>query len=356
MSGSAWGFLKDIGCMNIGKARLFRIIFMISGRCPLRCATCGIWKNNDADPDPALDDMETFFNKNRFSWINLTGGEIFLRNDLVAIFQLLAKTQDRLRYVTFPTSGFLTDKTVAGVEAALAAGLPRTHVTVSFDGGRSSHNALRGSKDAFDRAAETFSALRKLAVKSQGRLHVHPGMTLSAELLEKSADPAGDLVRDLRLAGLHEVHMNLAHRSSHYYMNPELKTLSKSRATDQILRIEAARKGAFSALNMAESLYLKGARRYLSTGKPPVSCKACAASVFIDNKWTLFPCTIFQRATGCLKEFQFDLAAATSTQAFLEARDDAASGNCPGCWTPCEAFTALAGNFLKPEFYRLLLS
>ncbi|MBU0756356.1 MAG: 4Fe-4S cluster-binding domain-containing protein, partial [Planctomycetes bacterium] len=96
MKGAPWTFLKDLAAMNLGRGRLFRVILMLTRQCPLQCKTCGIWKNNGSDPGPALEEIASFFEKNQFSWINLTGGEIFFRKDLPELFGLLAKTQKKL--------------------------------------------------------------------------------------------------------------------------------------------------------------------------------------------------------------------------------------------------------------------
>ncbi|MHC4945180.1 MAG: radical SAM protein [Planctomycetota bacterium] len=356
MSGSKWGLLKDLGALNLGRERLFRVIFMITGRCPLQCKTCRIGQTPAQGPDPAIEEIEAFFEGNDFSWINLTGGEIFLRDDMKEIFCLIARTQPSLAYLTFPTSGFLVERTLEGVERALEAGLPVIHVTVSFDGGRKVHDAMRGMDGSFDRARETFSSLKKLAADLPTRLNVHPGMTLSAELLEMAQDPVGDLLADLDLGHPGEIHVNLAHGAEHYYGTPAPKPLPAEAVTEQLERLMRSRRGKISSLNILESLYLKGARTYLASGAPPLTCKACAASVFIDYRWSVFPCTVFPLAVGNLKDHDFDLVRLSSTASYQQVKAKIEAGNCPGCWTPCEAYTAIAGNVLRPAFLRLAFS
>ncbi|MBU0754279.1 MAG: hypothetical protein KJ645_04015, partial [Planctomycetes bacterium] len=185
---------------------------------------------------------------------------------------------------------------------------------------------------------------------------VHPGMTLSAELLQHSDDPADDLVRDLKIEGAHEIHLNLAHASPHYYNRTPLNSTFASGMDNQLLRFLEARKGRFSPLDILERLYLKGARRYVADGKGPVGCKAGSASVFIDTQWQVYPCTIHDHPLGRLSDFDFDLSGLSTTESFRRAVNKAVTGSCPGCWSPCEAYTALAGNFLNPAFYRLLSS
>jgi MoaA/NifB/PqqE/SkfB family radical SAM enzyme len=356
MTGSKWTLLKDLGRLNLGRENLFRVIFMLTGRCPLQCRTCRIGRTPVEGADPSLADIESFFQGNRFSWINLTGGEIFIRDDLKEIFDIIAATQPALAYLTFPTSGYLVQRTLKGVEEALETDLACMHVTVSFDGGKEQHDAMRGIEGAFLRARETFQGLKEMAERHPGRLKVHPGMTLSAELLELAQDPIGDLLADLELGHPGEIHVNLAHGSEHYYGSPAPKPLPAEAVTKQLERLVRSRRGKVSSMNLLESLYLKGARAYLASGAPPLTCKACTASVFIDYRWSVFPCTIFPRALGNLKDHDFDLARISAGSAFQQVKARIEAGDCPGCWTPCEAYTAIAGNILRPAFLRLALS
>lgn len=340
-------WLKDLGGLNLGREKLFRVILMLTDRCMLRCRTCGIWRK-ETTVEPAFSELETFFFTNKLSWLNLTGGEIFLRKDLPEIFRLIGSTQPHLAYISFPTSGYLPEATLAGAEAALESGLSKIVITVSFDGGRASHDALRGREGAFDRARETFLALGKL-----DGLKVIPGMTLSSALLELSDDPVQDLVTDLGLQSAREIHVNLAHASSHYYGNQGLDPLPAKKTIDLIERLGRSRAGRVGTMDLLESLYLKGARHYLESGEPPLRCKALRASVFIDADWTVYPCTIYARPLGHLSDQGFNLDRMAETPGFKEARAAIDRGDCPGCWTPCEAYTAISGSVLAPSFFRL---
>lgn len=352
MKGSLLPFLKDLSLLNLGREKLFRIILMLTARCPLRCRVCGIGGNGSMQ-EPTFIELERFFSRNSFTWINLTGGEIFLRDDMAEIFRLIASNQTHLAFITFPTSGFLVSKTQKDVEAALRAGLPRIVVTVSFDGGPAAHDALRGVKDSFLRARETYDGLQSLAAGSRGRLRVLPGLTLSAELLSLTKDPLEELIQALGLQGPDEIHVNLAHRSKHYYDNEGMNALPVSEAVELIESLVKARGLKGKGLGIMERLYLKGARRYLVSGNPPISCKALKASVFIDAEWNVYPCTIYSRPLAHMGDLDFDLKTLCTLPAFRDAAKAVASGRCPGCWTPCEAYTAISGGVLKPSLMRL---
>ncbi len=355
MKGSTLRGLKDLAALNLGRKKLFRVILMLTSGCPLRCRTCSIWKNKTVD-GPTLSELEAFFGCNDLSWINLTGGEIFLREDIREVFRIIADTRPRPAFLNFPTSGFLKDRTLNGVESALRAGITRIHVTVSFDGSRNSHDKLRGMDGSFERAAETYYSLKELSKGSKSRLKVMPGMTLSGELLALTSSPVEELCEALGLEGPWEVHLNLAHASKHYYRIEKIDPLPLETGAEIMRRLAASRRRRLSLLDKLETLYLNGAVKYILSNKTPLACRACEASVFIDASWTAYPCTIFDKPLGNLQSIGFDLGRLASSQAFLETADEIAGGKCPGCWTPCEAYTAIFGRILSPSFFRLFLS
>lgn len=352
MTGPGFSFLKDLTRLNLGFSRIFRVILMLTSRCPMNCAICGISQSQSKDLD--FQDLETFFKKNGFTWLNLTGGEIFLREDMPEIFKLIAASQKDLGYLSFPTTGYLTEKTVHNIEQALKTSLPRIYVTISFDGGEASHTKLRKAKDSFDRAKETFLSLKKLTQKHRGRLFVYPGLTLSDELLDLQPNPLKALYADLKLDKIQDIHVNLAHTSSHYYHNEKRRPLSEASSLKVLKELIGARKNQSSFLNRLERIYLSGAIHYLKTKKTPLPCKAARASLFIDNTWTAYPCTLFSFVLGDLKEMDFDLNRLKEMETYQQALKIISSKQCPHCWSPCEAYTSIVGNLLNPSFVKLL--
>jgi len=353
MSARQLGLLRDTVLLNLGRNAPFRVTLMVSEECPLRCATCGIWKR-DEPRAPRLEDLERFFRANRsLSWINLTGCEIFMRPDTAELFGLIAAALPRLALLNFPTSGQHPERIAASVEEGRAAGIEKIAVSVSFDGGSGSHDTLRGRPGAFETARRTFTALREISARSKGRLDVYPGLTLSAELLRLSTSPLDDLARELELRDIGEIHVNVAHVSDHYYANSRLQPLPRRDLEAVLGKARAARKPARSGrgdswIDLLERIYLGCAPRYLASGRSPLPCRALRASVFVDAGLDVYPCTIFNRPVGSLVEAGFALDRLRAGADWRKARAAIDGGACPGCWTPCEAYPAVLGNLLRP--------
>jgi len=389
MIGSTRRIIWDTLRLNLGRSTPFRMTLMVSETCPLRCAICSIWRNKSPQ-NPTLEELEKLLRANpQISWLNLTGGEIFMRSDVHGLFALIASALPRIALLNFPTAGQSPRRTVDAVRSGLGTGIPRMLVTVSFDGGCASHDRLRGREGAFERARATFGGLRDLARASKGRLAVYPGLTLSRPLLELSPAPLDDLVRDLRLSGPQEVHLNVAHHSEHYYRNTadagSGADESALRAFAPILhQAWAARSpfrtdkhagpppepglGSFSgtpkpaersllqrlSLNSMERVYLGNTLEYLATGRSPLPCQALRASVFVDARMTLYPCTIFSRPIADLRQDGYSLANLRIDKRWRDTRRLITCEQCPGCWTPCEAYSAVLGSLLRPRAVKVL--
>ena len=109
----------------------------------------------------------------------------------------------------------------------------------------------------------------------------------------------------------------------------------------------AARSGnGHRPLDFVEKRYLKLALDYLGSGRSPIPCRALSSSCFVNSDGTVYPCIMWNRMFGSLGETNGDLQATLAGQAANEARTAIAKGDCPGCWTPCEAIPAILADYL----------
>ena len=89
-------------------SRAYKLTFAITYRCNARCATCNIWQRK-SEKELELNEIDRFFQKNKFSWINLTGGEPALREDLSEIIKVIQNNNPRLYFMIFTSNGLLPD-------------------------------------------------------------------------------------------------------------------------------------------------------------------------------------------------------------------------------------------------------
>ena len=330
---------------NLGRGpRPFKLTLIVTFSCDTRCKMCNIWKRGKQGV-MTIPEVERFFDRNPyFSWINLSGGEIWTRPDMdELVAAILARSPD-LFLLDFPTTGQQTERIVAGVEGILRSRLPKLLVTVSLDGPRGVHDEIRGREGAWDNAVATFARLRRLRSK---RFDVFLGMTLSnfnQGQLFRTIESVREVIPDV---ALQEFHVNVAQTSSHYYENEEME-----RTRDECLADVATflrRKGhRFHPVAWLERRYQKLSPGFLESGRTPLPCKALASSVFVDPRWNVYPCSMYDAPLGGLRERDFDLEGLWHEERTRALQREIAAGKCPHCWTPCEAYQTILGNALRP--------
>jgi len=324
----------------------YRLTFALTNRCQARCAMCNIWTKPAGD-ELSLEEITSVFRiANRFSWINLTGGEIFLRPDIGSIMHAIIGESHDLYLLNFPTNGLLTDEIAATVDSIMTkTRLPRLIVTVSLDGPRDVHDRIRGIAGIYDNAVATFKVLRE---RRSDRFSVFFGFTLQ-EANISSFDETVQSVREIiGECSVDDFHVNMAHVSGHYYGNTRFDGIPNTVVAAEILRrISCSRKTRLlDPVAILEDRYQRIARTYLSTGRVPLVCQAASASCFIDPGGTVYPCIGMDSPIGSLRDNRYDLYSIWRSSDRLRIRDAARAGSCPGCWTPCEAYQTLLANLL----------
>lgn len=92
--------------MNVPRPTDASII--LTYRCPMRCVMCNIWKNpTDKKEELKASDLRSL---PKLKFINLTGGEPFIREDLDEIVEECYKHTDR---IVISTSGWFQDRVIA---------------------------------------------------------------------------------------------------------------------------------------------------------------------------------------------------------------------------------------------------
>ena len=318
----------------------FKLTWIVTERCSLRCGPCRLWATSPQD-GPDLATCRRVLEANRqLTWLNLSGGDVVERPDAPALMEAVAQELPDLALLDFPTAGQDLAATLAALEPLLDSAIPRVVVSVSLDGPDAVHDRVRRKRGAAAAARATWRRLR--AIRRPG-FTVVAGMTLSSQNVPATLEgpPESLLPPDVPPR---ELHLNLAHHSTHYYRNT--RDVAPPAATSRRLIDALQRRRGLSAspLDWMERRYWRFARRFLDEGDPGVRCGALRASVFVGADLAVRPCTIFDRSLGNLADVGYalrripELAAARAALEAVEARA------CPRCWSPCEAFPTLLLN------------
>ena len=311
--------------------------------CQYRCKTCNIWQRKPTD-ELTTGEVQAFVRENpTVAWVDLTGGEIFLRPDIDDVLETVVSGWRRLALLHFPTNGFLTDRIVSSVKRIAGRGPAQTVVTVSLDGDEQTNDDIRGIKGGFRRQIETFRRLREI----RGITPVL-GVTLSSHNAGKFAETFAACAREIPGLTIDEMHLNVAQVSGHYYGNAATPGLRPdTEAIRRELRVYRQLRGLpRSAAQLLESAYLRAMDDFLRTGTTPMPCHALRSSCFVDPWGVVYPCISYSRPIGRLRETGMRLADIWDAPATAAVQKEIWDGECPQCWTACEAYQSILGNLL----------
>lgn len=146
-----------------------------------------------------------------------------------------------------------------------------------------------------------------------------------------------------------DFHLNVAQRSDHYYghTDEDAVSLAPDVALDEITRYRLRRHRSWSLSSWVEGQYLKHLEGFLRTGDMPMRCHALRSSCFVDPWGTVYPCISYSRPLGQLRETSMDLDPIWRRQATRKVQSEIWEGDCPRCWTPCEAYQSILGNAVR---------
>jgi len=313
--------------------------------CQYRCKTCNIWQRKPVDELSTAEVLQ-FVDRNRHvSWADLTGGEIFLREDIADIFDAVVEQWQELVVLHFPTNGFLTDKIVRVAARIARRGVPRVIATVSLDGDETTNDEVRGIKGGFDRQMETFAALHQLP-----GIQAVLGMTLSRYNVGQVERTFAACQRRYAPLTWDDFHVNLAQVSEHYYGNESDAAIMAPRepALRELRAYRDHRRRLPSVSRWLERRYLAQLEQYLASGVTPMRCHALRSSCFIDPWGTVFPCISYTRPLGRLRDTGMALDPIWRAAGTATVQREIWSGDCPHCWTACEAYQSILGNLVRP--------
>ena len=367
-----------------------KLNFVVTKHCDSQCTYCDIWKVKDTpgglDNELTLDEVKAVAAANPFlQWIDFTGGEPTDRPDLPEIIRAFARACPDLLLVHFPTNGIATRR-IAGMVAEIQQTVPvRLVVSVSVDGPPELNDRLRGIRNDFAHALDTFGSVRRLL----GADNVFIGMTLHGHKAS-SGHTTSELVAQTFAAingallaggeapiGWNTLHLNIPHFSQHYYGNVASKGadgFGGAAHREEIaaaLRLASSRalgtspqpmadpgpggagippvsvspgKSASLTMHTIERIYRAEALQYLATGRTSVICSALLSTVYLSETGEVYPCTIWNKPLGNVRTTAYALMPIIEAARRSGVRRAVIEQKCPNCWTPCEAYSAITAS------------
>lgn len=150
----------------VWKRRPIHLTFFLTKRCNARCPFCfyvSHGENNLDSDELSVSEIQKFSqNLGKLLWLAFSGGEIFLRSELVEITRIFYKN-NKPAIILLPTNGLLTEIIYERVEAILKE-CPQSTIAVklSLDGPEHVHDKMRGVKGGYQKTLKTCKTLGRL--------------------------------------------------------------------------------------------------------------------------------------------------------------------------------------------------
>lgn len=174
-----------------------QLVLFITSKCNCFCRHCFYWKELNQQDQLTIDEYKQIAsNVGRIRTLCLTGGEPFLRSDIVEIVKIFSAF-NRPKYVQIPTNGMLTNIVVDTCKGILLNTNLKLNISVSLDGFEEIHNDIRGNKNCFNHAVETIREL-KLLSKSSREFTVTVCTNISSLTIDKIKEFAAFVKNNLK--------------------------------------------------------------------------------------------------------------------------------------------------------------
>jgi Fe-coproporphyrin III synthase len=173
------------------------LVYEATMRCNLTCEFCyvgdllnleGEWRQ-----EMTLENLRRAFPQGELQ-VSLTGGEIFMRKDIMSVLDLFKDKGYSCGYLT--TNGTIINDERADALATLAQQGFLKHISVSIDGPGELHDKARGVKGTFERTAAGLRRLQAASKKKGAALRVSINTTVAEESLE-TLDQIVDVAQEL---------------------------------------------------------------------------------------------------------------------------------------------------------------
>jgi MoaA/NifB/PqqE/SkfB family radical SAM enzyme len=325
--------LARVGMASVGMPLV--ITFSVTNRCNSKCKTCNIWKNPSRSSEELdINEIEKVFKSiGRLYFLNLCGGETFLREDLVDIIKL-GQWYMSPNLVHIASNGLLTDIIEKSVSEILESLPSKTFLTVklSLDGVGDLHDEVRGVKGNFTKVTETYSKLDKLRQKYP---NFHLGFnTITSKFNLKSLDEIIDYARSLEpdsyVTEVAENRAELFNLTDD--IGPDAETykqlIKKFReSTKQNLK---SRRSISKYTEASRLVYYDYVVRILKEERQVLPCYAGLSNFHMDPWGDVWPCCILgnNHSMGNARDFDCDFKKLWNSERANKVREFIKEGRC----------------------------
>lgn len=308
--------------MNNGIGYPTDAIIAVTYRCDGRCAMCNIWQFK---PQECLSVDDYAKVPSTLNDINISGGEAFMRRDMVDIVKVVHQKCNNPRMV-ISTNGLRTDKIIAAMED-LRKTIPNIGIGVSIDGIGEMHNKIRGVKNAWERATNT---LRQLNEREFTNVRIgFTAMNENVGEMKQVYDMAGEMGFQFTTA--------VAQNSEIYFstaVNQQVMDESLHDALGYVMKQELI---SYQPKRWLRAYFESGTLVFNKEKRRLLECRAGTEFFYLAPEGVVYPCLTIPKPMGDLNGHSFE-DVWTSAQSGEVRRQ---IKGCEECWMICTARSTL---------------
>lgn len=331
------------------------LLLVLTYRCNSRCVMCGIWEADQSGKGELTPEEYARVIPDTLLNVNLTGGEVFLRNDLPAVVAAVRSAAPRAKIV-ISTNGLQPRRTRKMLPEILRAD-PGIGFAVSIDGEEDVHDRVRGIRGGWKKAFETVQALQE-----EGVTNLRIAFTATVNQVADNTSHLGKIYDLARRTGV-EFTCAVAHNSDHYFKTSSNKGVNVDELTRQLDYVARNELRSGKLKSWLRAYFHKGLVEHVKANVRPTPCEAAHTSLMIDPVGDVYPCNILNLPVGNVRETPF--MEIWRSRRMEEVRDVVRGCNQP-CWMVCTARASMrrdktqvlswvAGNKVKAHLGRPII-
>ena len=302
----------------------------VTYRCNSRCKTCNVWKKKANEF--GLEEFDKTFQSIGKSpyWFTMSGGEPFLRKDIVEIC-LSAYDNCEPGIINIPTNGILYNIIPSKVEEIIENS-PDAHIIVnlSIDGIGEKHDTIRNVEGNFEKAMKTFEGLKGLRAETK---YNNFSLGIHTVISNYNVNDISEIFEYFRGLNQHSYITEIAEQRF------ELDTIGSNitpsledykRAIDPLIR--AIKQNEYSGVSKTTQAfrleYYDLVKKVLKEKRQIIPCFAGFSSAQIAPDGDVWMCCIKADPVGNLRDFDYDFGKVWFSNKAKEIRKSIRNGDC----------------------------
>jgi radical SAM protein with 4Fe4S-binding SPASM domain len=344
----------------LSKGQPVQLTFFVTRKCNAKCPFCfyvdntsNAENNKNGITELSLAEIKKISNSlGNLLWLALSGGEPYLRKDLVEISKVFYD-QNSPVFMLFPTNGLMPDLIKDKTEQILKY-CKKSVVTVklSLDGLYGDHDRLRDTPGCFDKTMQTYELLGELLDKYENfELGVN---TVFCSENQNNMDEIIDFVQDMVNVKTHTISMvrgNLAdahfkevdHEKYHHAINRLENNLKNQ--TSNIYRFRGARLKAAQDILQRRLIH-----QTLLDQQRQIPCYAGKLNLVLTETGEVYPCEILSTSFGNVRDYDYNMKEIVRSERARSILESIHQNHCY-CTHECNFITNILFN---PRLYPIL--